>query len=60
MIEITTDLLRRLINNQFPQWRDLEIVPVEKSGHDNRTYRLGREMTVRLPSHERSGFLATL
>ncbi|MBE1443812.1 aminoglycoside phosphotransferase (APT) family kinase protein [Paenibacillus sp. OAS669] len=25
---------------------------MEKSGHDNRTYRLGSEMTVRLPSHE--------
>lgn len=53
MIEITTDLVRRLINDQFPEWRDLEIQPVEKSGHDNRTYRLGNEMTVRLPSHER-------
>ncbi|SFF17293.1 Predicted kinase, aminoglycoside phosphotransferase (APT) family [Paenibacillus catalpae] len=53
MIEITTGLVRQLINSQFPEWRDLEIKPVEKSGHDNRTYRLGDEMTVRLPSHER-------
>lgn len=53
MIEITTELVRRLIHSQFPEWRDLEIKPVEKSGHDNRTYRLGQEMTVRLPSHER-------
>lgn len=53
MIEITTELVRRLINSQFPQWRDLALRPVEKSGHDNRTYRLGSEMTVRLPSHER-------
>lgn len=52
MIEITTELVRRLINSQFPQWRDLALRPVEKSGHDNRTYRLGSEMTVRLPSHE--------
>ncbi|RCW48596.1 aminoglycoside phosphotransferase family protein [Paenibacillus prosopidis] len=53
MIEITTELVRRLIHSQFPQWRDLALRPVEKSGHDNRTYRLGSEMTVRLPSHER-------
>lgn len=53
MIEITSELVRQLIDSQFPEWRELEIVPVEKSGHDNRTYRLGSELTVRLPSHER-------
>lgn len=53
MVDITAELVRRLVDSQFPWWRDLEIKPVEKSGHDNRTYRLGREMTVRLPSHER-------
>ncbi|MFE5322214.1 aminoglycoside phosphotransferase family protein [Paenibacillus sp. NPDC056579] len=53
MIEITTELVRRLINSQFPQWKDLSVRPVEKSGHDNRTFRLGNELTVRLPSHER-------
>lgn len=53
MIEINTEMVRQLITSQFPEWRDLEIVPVEKSGHDNRTYRLGSEMTIRLPSHER-------
>ncbi|GGG59356.1 aminoglycoside phosphotransferase family protein [Paenibacillus radicis (ex Gao et al. 2016)] len=52
-MEITTELVYRLIASQFPQWRHLTIRPVEKSGHDNRTYRLGNEMTVRLPSHER-------
>ncbi|MCM3258211.1 aminoglycoside phosphotransferase family protein [Paenibacillus lautus] len=53
MIEITTELVRRLIHSQFPQWKDLTINLVEKSGHDNRTYRLGNDMTVRLPSHDR-------
>lgn len=51
MIEITTELVCPLIDTQFPQWRDLTITPVEKSGHDNRTFHLGSEMTVRLPSH---------
>ena len=53
LIAFTTELVRSLIDAQFPQWRDLTIRPVEQSGHDNRTYRLGHEMTVRLPSHER-------
>ncbi|WP_445293293.1 aminoglycoside phosphotransferase family protein [Cohnella sp. 56] len=52
-MEITSMLVRRLIDSQFPQWRHLAITPVKKGGHDNRTYRLGNEMTVRLPSHER-------
>ncbi|MFC9708735.1 aminoglycoside phosphotransferase family protein [Paenibacillus sp. NPDC056933] len=52
MIEITPELVRQLVDSQFPEWKDLAITPVEKSGHDNRTYRLGCEMTIRLPSHE--------
>ncbi|RED66353.1 aminoglycoside phosphotransferase (APT) family kinase protein [Cohnella lupini] len=50
---MNADLVRRLIDSQFPQWKDLAIKPVDKSGHDNRTFRLGSDMTVRLPSHER-------
>jgi aminoglycoside phosphotransferase (APT) family kinase protein len=53
MIEITIERVRQLIDSQFPKWKGLAITPVEKSGHDNRTYRLGDEMTIRLPSHER-------
>ncbi|MBB3111899.1 aminoglycoside phosphotransferase (APT) family kinase protein [Paenibacillus phyllosphaerae] len=53
MVEMTTELVRRLIDRQFPQWSHFTLTPVPKSGHDNRTYRLGSELTVRLPSHER-------
>ena len=53
MIEINVELVRRLIDSQFPQWSHLDIRPVEKSGHDNRTFRLGSEMAVRLPSHQK-------
>mgnify|MGYP001499121423 CR=1 FL=1 len=53
MIEMTSERVRRLIDSQFPEWSSQEIRPVEKSGHDNRTFRLGSELTVRLPSHER-------
>ena len=52
MIEISKALVSRLIKEQFPQWVNLEIEPVEHSGHDNRTFHLGEEMTVRLPSGE--------
>ncbi len=48
---IDADLVRRLLANQFPQWADLPVEPVIPGGHDNRTFRLGEAMAVRLPSH---------
>ena len=47
---ITTDLVRRLIAEQFPQWSDLPVTAVKPGGWDNRTFRLGDRMSVRLPS----------
>jgi aminoglycoside phosphotransferase (APT) family kinase protein len=49
--EVNTDpsLVSRLLADQFPQWRDLPIEPVESSGTDNAIYRLGEDMAVRLP-----------
>jgi aminoglycoside phosphotransferase (APT) family kinase protein len=49
--EVATDvgLVRGLLAAQFPEWAGLEIAPVEPSGTDNAIYRLGDEMTVRLP-----------
>ncbi|HEX6469477.1 MAG TPA: aminoglycoside phosphotransferase family protein [Streptosporangiaceae bacterium] len=47
---IDASLVRRLIAAQFPRWRDLPVTPVELDGWDNRTYRLGAELTVRLPT----------
>lgn len=49
-MEITIELVKKLVKEQFPQWQELEIYPVAKSGHDNRTFHLGDTMTVRLPS----------
>jgi aminoglycoside phosphotransferase (APT) family kinase protein len=43
-------LARRLVDSQFPQWSDLPVTPVELDGWDNRTFRLGSELTVRLPT----------
>jgi aminoglycoside phosphotransferase (APT) family kinase protein len=50
--DIDVALVRRLVAAQFPEWADLPVRPVELDGWDNRTFRLGAEMSVRLPSHK--------
>jgi len=47
---ITPELVSRLVAAQFPQWAHLPVRPVEADGWDNATFRLGDEMSVRLPS----------
>jgi aminoglycoside phosphotransferase (APT) family kinase protein len=41
-----------LVAAQFPHWAHLPVRPVEFDGWDNRTFRLGEDMAVRLPSAE--------
>lgn len=48
--DINAGLVRRLLAAQFPAWADLPITPAEPQGWDNRTFRLGTELSVRLPS----------
>jgi aminoglycoside phosphotransferase (APT) family kinase protein len=43
-------LARRLVASQFPQWAGLPVRRVELDGVDNRTFRLGRQLTLRLPA----------
>ena len=43
-------LVRRLVAAQFPQWAHLPVTRVEPGGWDNRTFRLGAGLLVRLPS----------
>ncbi len=50
MTDIDVPLVRKLIAAQFPQWAGLPVRPVDLSGWDNRTFRLGDELSVRLPS----------
>ena len=50
-LKITTDLVSALIDQQFPQWSGCAIAPVDPGGWDNRTFRLGSKMLVRLPRH---------
>lgn len=49
-MNITIELVRELVREQYPEWSNLEIRQVEKSGHDNRTFHLGDKMSLRLPS----------
>ena len=49
---INEALAQQLIIDQFPQWKDLLIQAVTHQGWDNRTFRLGDRMLVRLPSTE--------
>jgi len=51
-VQIDDALVRRLVDAQFPQRSELPIRPVTPSGWDNRTFRLGDTMVVRLPSGE--------
>lgn len=47
---IDAPLASRLVAEQFPQWAELEVRPVVPGGWDNRTFRLGEELSLRLPS----------
>jgi aminoglycoside phosphotransferase (APT) family kinase protein len=49
-VVITASLVADLIAAQFPAWAGIPIRPVEADGWDNRTFRLGDSMAVRLPS----------
>ena len=48
-VETGPDLVRRLLAAQFPQWADLAIERVESAGTDHAIYRLGADLSVRLP-----------
>ena len=52
-ININVNLVQQLVSSQFPDWSDLTITEVHPNGWDNRTFRLGDRMSVRLPSAER-------
>ena len=51
-VNIDASLVTQLVSSQFPAWADLPITPVEFDGWDNRTFRLGVDMLLRLPSAE--------
>ena len=48
-LETTVALVRRLLEAQFPQWAELPLEALAVGGTDNAIYRLGDELSVRLP-----------
>ena len=48
-VEVDCDLVRRLLESQFPQWAELPIDRVPSAGTDNAMFRLGDDLAVRLP-----------
>lgn len=51
-ISFSVNLAHKLVMEQFPEYSHLPITEVEKQGHDNRTYRLGHDMLIRMPTGE--------
>jgi aminoglycoside phosphotransferase (APT) family kinase protein len=51
-ILVNENLVHQLISEQFPEWKSLSIRSVAVNGWDNRTFHLGNNMLVRLPSAE--------
>ena len=47
---VTTEVVLGLVAEQFPQWSDRPVRPVDDGGWDNWTFRLGDDLSVRLPS----------
>jgi aminoglycoside phosphotransferase (APT) family kinase protein len=51
-LELDEPLVRRLLAEQFPEWAELPLHRIEPSGTVNAIFRLGDELSVRLPRRE--------
>ena len=47
--DITASLVKKLIAEQYPHWTTLSIRAIKSSGTSNTIYRLGDELSIRLP-----------
>lgn len=48
-VEVDDELVHRLIAGRMPQWSDLPVTEVRSDGTVNAVYRLGDDLSVRLP-----------
>jgi aminoglycoside phosphotransferase (APT) family kinase protein len=48
-LDVTTDLVTRLIRSQFPAWSVLPVKPVTSHGTVNALFRIGDDLVARLP-----------
>jgi aminoglycoside phosphotransferase (APT) family kinase protein len=51
-LELGEEVVRRLLAEQFPQWAELPLRRIEPSGTVNAIFRLGDELSVRLPRRQ--------
>lgn len=49
-VQIDTVLVQALVSEQFPHWANESVTPVPNPGWDNRSFRLGSDLVVRMPS----------
>lgn len=54
--KLTEELATALVSDQFPRFAHLPVELLRPGGHDNRTFRLGAELTIRLPTDD--GYVA--
>ncbi|MFV0255653.1 MAG: phosphotransferase [Erysipelotrichaceae bacterium] len=50
-MEFTIEQIRGIIEEQFPEYESYKITQVLPGGHDNRTFKIGEELTIRIPSN---------
>jgi aminoglycoside phosphotransferase (APT) family kinase protein len=50
-VDVTGDVVRRLVDDQFPQWRRLSLEEVVAEGTDNAIFRIGDDLAARFPLH---------
>ncbi|WP_433161360.1 aminoglycoside phosphotransferase family protein [Kribbella sp. CA-247076] len=48
-LDVTTDLVTRLVRSQFPRWSGLSVRPVPSHGTVNALFRIGDDLVARLP-----------
>ena len=48
-LPVSLPLVRRLVDEQFPGWRRLPVVPVDQPGTVNAIYRIGDRLAARFP-----------
>ncbi|MEW2004940.1 aminoglycoside phosphotransferase family protein [Microbacterium sp. NPDC079208] len=51
-VDIDAAVVAELVEEQFPRWAHLPVRAVARQGWDNRTFRLGEDLSVRLPVAE--------
>jgi len=51
-VDVDERVVAELVEEQFPRWANMPVRAVARQGWDNRTFRLGDDLSVRLPRAE--------